>query len=1198
MKSRNMHALAILLASIAVWPLAQAKNDNLLSNPGFEELGPDGKAVNWVFSREGSVMSDEKLAHRGKTFARVRFDDRASQTLDCRPGSYYLVEGWVRAENPETRDLPRVKVYFLRPDGSRAFVTGGTMEKRGIEKWEHFAIPVRAPHDAETVQVALIGAFGGQDWFLFDDVALSVTETREWSMYADVLDLNGKTVVVPHLADVHSFATYRIPPQSLTPIDGRLSTAAWTGRSQKIQQRPPVCDFDVRFREPTEFNWVLVHALSPTRPLGRVEIHTLPPDRHDEGKRITRIPKSDALVHSVRFKPAVASGFRLRMSDADQRTTEIHEIQAFRLQDGLGGAGEGVRLANGVLEESDARLIGTAYPATDDQQALTPSPSGARAAGDEVVEVKPGRYLHIVVPPTGPYGAAANSTGVKLVTVELSAESLGKNDIVEICLKQPAELDTNIVYAELNDRGLPDRLKDMKERNFADAFRVVSRLPVAPLRVTFDIPDIVLQPGEKLWLTVRSEKGLRVKPQQSRVFVLTCAPEDTLPQYLARVERLAVRAYARASEAHVYDGRPYRDMMLYEIVQRVLRYNPDNVAANHILRRIALRWSPVEVARPGPEDAPDWAVWGRHAAREWKRIADWWIDNRWVENGELGGNLNDDVEYTCHWPLMYLITGDDRIRQALGAIADAVWEQSGETGYSIQAVDVEHAAEDSSCSLPQMLLCEYGSPVHVERMIKMSEHIPFWTGINDRGRRHFRSYMFNTRMIRDEPPDDVDHLYCALAMCGAAHLAWYCHNPQPWGWVHEYAQAWADVAMRSDKGKPVGALPCDVHFETGEIAPYRDAWNKSVYYTGGHYVMRYLLLGVARLTQDPALQPAADHQLGTIESAIESAEAAMQTYANPPASDPADPTSLDGTWRGRLRGNELQIYRATMATGKKEYLVGLLQEVAREFERSRWLLTEAEPYTDRIPVPGTNILRFMFLGGDVAGKTHVPGLAVSWEGGGTDFAALVLGADEQSLKVLLYSFADEPLRMAMRTWRLEHGRYEWTFGIDEDGDDMADGSIARRELDLLRHARVAFALPPQTTVVIEIRQLERLDPLTERTDLGLSARDIERKDARTLAVTVHNIGAAAAENVQVCLLDASGGVRAKASIATIAPPADVKPKQATVELVARSKIRDNWYVVVDPEDRIPEICETNNALAVGDAGPRSPFLTLRPRRTG
>ena len=1180
-----MLCLCPLLLYLNASSLAQDNEPNLLENPGFEELAADGKPLAWTIVGKGAVIADENRAHSGKAFARVRFDDRAYQALDCEPGSYYVIEGWVRAENPETRELPRVKVYFLRPEGGRAFVTGGTMHKPGIGKWERFSIPVRSPVSAARISVALIGAYEGKDWFHFDDVALRRTPTRDWPDLADTPDLNNKTLVVPDLADVHSFALYRIPPSSLTPIDGLLSTGAWTGRDTNIRHRPPTCDFDARFGRPVEFNWVLIHALSPTQALGEARLFALPQNRHAEGIPITTAcarqssgAQPPSLVHSITFPAVTASGVRLRIPGADQRTVQVQEIQALGLRDGLTSAGQGETLGSGALPEDQSNLLEAVYPLPDDRGAIA-----AGLPGDDAVQVGPQRYLNVFT------NGDDTARGVKLITLELAAESLGEDDALEVCLKLPAELDVNIRYAEQHDRGLMDRLKGMSRRNYADLFRVVTRLSTSPLRISFDIPDTVLAPGEGIWLTVRSEHGLRLQPKQSRVFVQTCSAADALPEHLPRVERVAVHAYSLASEAHAYDGRPYQDMILYRLVQRVLDYDPSNVPANHLLNRIARRWSPVEIARPGPQDAPNWAVWGRHAAREWKRIADWWIDNRWVENGELGGNLNDDVEYTCHWPLIYLITGDDRIRQALGAIADAVWEQSGETGYSIRATDVEHAAEDSSCSLPQMLLCEYGNPVHVERMMKMSEHIPFWTGINDKGRRHFRSYIFNTTMIRDEPKHDIDHLYCALAMCGATHLAWYCHNPQPSGWVREYAQAWSEVFMRAEKDKPVAALPCDVHFKTGETSPYTDSWRKSVYYSFGRYVMEYFLLGSARLFDDPAIQTAAEHLLGSDERVVEKAEEAMKRYANPPKADPDDPTSLDKTWRSP--GDEVSIYRATLATGNKECLESLLVEIAKEFERNRWLLTEAEPFTDRVPVPATNILRYMFLGGDCAGKTHVPGLAVSWEGGGTDLAAFVVASARDSLKALLYSFADEPLEMAMRTWRLEHGSYEWTMGFDDNADDAPDGDLERRELELFRYARIPFTLPPNRAAVIEIRQLEKLEPLTARADLAISDRDIDRAARDTVQATVHNIGAAPAQNIAVRLLDEAGSIRAQATITKLDAPADLKPKLATVQLSANAEIGKTWRVVIDPANTIPEICEGNNSIAVADPRPR--FIYLR-----
>lgn len=54
-------------------------------------------------------------------------------------------------------------------------------------------------------------------------------------------------------------------------------------------------------------------------------------------------------------------------------------------------------------------------------------------------------------------------------------------------------------------------------------------------------------------------------------------------------------------------------------------------------------------------------------------------------------------------------------------------------------------------------------------------------------------------MITTEPPYDMDHLYCALALCGATLLPVYCPNPQPIGWISEYQQAWSIVAQSTKK---------------------------------------------------------------------------------------------------------------------------------------------------------------------------------------------------------------------------------------------------------------------------------------------------------------------------------------------------------------------------------------------------------------
>ncbi|NUQ02154.1 MAG: hypothetical protein HUU35_20085, partial [Armatimonadetes bacterium] len=481
-------------------------------------------------------------------------------------------------------------------------------------------------------------------------------------------------------------------------------------------------------------------------------------------------------------------------------------------------------------------------------------------------------------------------TGVRAVQLTLALGPAERDDVIELAVKQNAELDLNLPWAELTDRG-EKRAAEYSPRHHRDICRVYTQRAAnnaGPLTVAFDLPDLVLEAGEGLVLEVRCPTPLRIDPTRSSLRLETCAPQAARPEYLPRLERLMRLLYSAETEAHPYGSKPYQDMVINRYVQRVLAEDPANPAANAILCRIAARLPLVSIERPGPASAPDWAVWGRHAQREWYRVAAWWLENRWVPYGEIGGNLNDDVEYTCHWPLAYLITGDDRLRAALGTIADAIWEQSGGSGYSIAATDVEHAAEDSSCSLPQMLLCEYASPLHIERMMRMSEHIPTWTGINSKGRRQFKSYMFNAKMVSQKPKEDVDHLYCALAMVGPTHLSWYNRHPLTTQWTTEYATAWAEAGMSTAKGKPAGALPCDIRYSDSEIFPYTERYNQSVYYSFGDYVMKNLLLGAQRLglPSGEALPAICGVIEGTPQASVDRATKALETFANPPAAEP------------------------------------------------------------------------------------------------------------------------------------------------------------------------------------------------------------------------------------------------------------------------------------------------------------------------
>lgn len=1137
--------------------------DNLLLNPGFETLAAPGRAAEWSFSGGGKAVQDAKLAHSGEVCVRVRFEDHAAQTIAVTAGEWYLITGFCRAEKADTKEVPRVKLWFHDADGKQITQGGGFIYGVDAAHWQPFEISFTSPPGTAQVRVAMIGQFQGEDWFYFDDVGIKHIPVKDRPAIGDVPPLQGKTVVVADRADVVSYALYRVPSGWFSPIDGVLSSAGWTGRSPRITERPPTCDFDLSLGRPTPVSWALIHALNPLRPVGQASLTI--------GPRQVELTDDGAFVHSVRIPRAERTDqVRLRIHGADRRTAEVNEIQLFDVVDGVSLPGQAVELKlGGELSEAERADAAGRFPNTKDRAFVVAGGAG----GGQPLALDNGHPASLVA------RLGDQPVGVRGVALELALAAAERDTLLEVALRECVELDLDYWWATLKDRRLSDADK-RRPRADADVFRIFVpvRQGATSLSVAFDVPDRLLAAGEPLWLDLRADQPLTVAAQRSQVRVATCAPKEAAAEYAPLLERVVRRLYTCETEAHPYGATRYQGSVLHRYVERLLELDPDNAAGTIIFCAIANRLPLVEVKRPGPASAPDWAVWGRHAQREWTNVVKWWIAHRWIASGELGGDLNDDVEYSCNWPLAYLITGDEALARAQRAIADAVWVQSGGSGYNIVATDVEHAAEDSSCSLPQMMLCEFGNPVHVERMMAMSRHIPFWTGVNEKGRRQFKSYVFNTKMVGTKPKEDIDHLYCALAMVGATHLTWYNAHPLTSQWTAEYAQSWAEAGMSDAKGKPVGVLPCDIKYSTGEPFPYTDRWDRSVYYSFGHYVMNSLLIGAEFLGLDagPALKPMVQRIVGDEAKAIADTKAYLDRVAQVPEPLPGKRYCADGTWRPMGAGSDAP-YRAALATGDRAVLVRYLEEMAREMERTRFLVTEAEPYTDRVHVTGGTFLRHMFLGGDVAGKTHVPGLAVSWENGGTDFAALVLRADETSLKALVYGFFDAPRDMALRVWRLRRGNYDVRVGYDDDGDDRIDREVSKSRQLLRRHSRVPFRIEPNRVLVVEFTGGAAPAAAKALPDLALSADDLKVVDGK-LQVTVHNLGLAPATGATVELLDAAGKVVAKQSLPTIPAPLDLQPKTATVTFPTTKATTVRLLPATDDTDQVPE----NNTLK-GDA---------------
>ncbi len=1176
-----LRGLGVLLALLSASVLSAQE---VLVNPGFEELDAEGQPVGWHVA-EGCKILGPAHARSGDHAVEVSYQNGLRQTIQVQPGETYRVTGYTRRPPGEKPVAGRVLTRWLDAEGRKVRGNSDYYHTAGTQ-WTRFSHVLSIPDGCVQIHLVVDGPYQTEDWFRFDDLTLSKIDRLAGIVPEALFALQGKSLRAIRIADCRSFALLRLPGYMDRPCDGKIETAA-TMRAYRDRPNPhEYCDFDFTFHQPEAVNFALIHTIA--QPLERAALFA---EAEDGWRQVVTLANEDHSLLAASFDTVTTQRMRLRVHKRpEDEGITINEVQFFELS-------RMPQVAGGQARS----LVPLAAPPEDiaeDLGALSSASSltllaSKEAARDGQVALKAGVTHHLL---SGPVEEATGLGGIRL---HMGFKGSEAGRAVEVALLSPNLRDRNIRYIHYSDRVTSGRyaegLKPGRNAEYRDLFRVVAPLvPAADgavLDLQVDIPDMIVRPGERVWLRITPFDDETLEPARSSLGVEWKTVEEALPEYLLDLERILRRAYAECSEAHVYDGSKNLDeFALVRLLREFQALAPENEVAKHIERRVFRLRTKVDLVRPGPADAPEWAVWQRKLLKEYADIVHWWIDNRQLPNGELNGYLEDDTELTCEWCFLPLVTYDAKVREAMRLVAEAVWSVIGEGGYSPHTMDAEHAGEYAGLSQTFMMLLDYGNPLYVERCMKTVKNMEWWTLVNGQGHRHFRSYLFNASRVDDSEGKDIDHACNAYAMKSGFYAAWYSGAIQPRGWLTEWARGWAHAAMSTDKEKPLGAIPFDIHARTGEIAPYTEKWNQSVYYRDCVTHVKDLLLGGWDWSGDAAMveplkyQGSAFSEPDTMwrmrsgdtsrdEMAVARAEQLIEE--NQTQSDFPEP----GSWNAYNMYGELAYLWAWWATRDMRYLEEGLKEQCRNMERMRWLITEAEPYTDRAYIPGDRLLPFMMLGGSGGEvRANYPDFAVSWEGIGHDVAVIVTDRSDTRLKVLAYSFADQPLDVVMRTWSLPHGTYRVSYGVDEGGDGAADTNIETNVVALHRYAPVFLTLAPGKTTVITAEQLERADEITGRPDLALSAVDVQAEDEE-LVVTVHNLGAAPTPaGIQVEGHNGQGKVVAQAELPAIEAPSDCVPRTATVRLKAAGVSA----IMLNPGGQLPEITEQNNYLDLPD----------------
>ena len=733
-------------------------------------------------------------------------------------------------------------------------------------------------------------------------------------------------------------------------------------------------------------------------------------------------------------------------------------------------------------------------------------------------------------------------------------------------------------------------------------FNIQIKDPTWPSRTMLDF-SFSVKPGEArtLWLDTRD----RILPKGKSLYLtLASASPDFGSRTIEGAKiRLIFKPWNEAYREHVADRfTQIRDnyanlveerandprLNLYNRfeadVQDLLRVDPKHYPAqNYWYDLDHAHGKPLFVQPAVPEGIPAWAFRQVEDLKYFNRFVLWWIENRQIGNGELGGGLSDDDDLTNCWPGAALMGCEpEKIRTAVLGLLDAIYQNGMFTnGLATIQTDGLHSHEEGIEAQTQAMLVDYGSPKQIERIMETIRALDERLMLkNKAGHRHFRSSYFSGTNMADESVWEWSlQQQEFLLLQPVLTLAEYNGNQRARQLAIDMADGLLAHARRDSSGKII--LDTEINFSSDASRPsplgskgmlassMGDGATISTSSAG-----LQLLWVVYEMTGDKKyLQPLLDLGDGVLGLMAE---------------DALDILSMRDTWGKQIvakttptKGADLYRHLAWQMTGNKTYLEQYYADQAESSALREYINTEGSLWSDRVFAANRELQRSR-LGGValVRGAIH-SGHAVSWKfkapASAESVAILVPEATPSTAKIVVYVLDQKPVEASMTFWNIEPGMWEVTQGLDLNGDETADTIVSKRVVSLERSQSIALSFAPRRTTILELKLKSQSTPYYLRPDLGISLDDVKLVGG-TLRVMVHSLGSTATEPTSMALIR-NGKSIASSTVPTIAPPLDLRPQVVEVHLVVPSGVKvEECSLQIDPEKKLHEITVLNNRV--------------------
>ena len=541
-----------------------------------------------------------------------------------------------------------------------------------------------------------------------------------------------------------------------------------------------------------------------------------------------------------------------------------------------------------------------------------------------------------------------------------------------------------------------------------------------------------------------------------------------------------------------------------------------------------------------PAGVPAWAFKQIEFLRHYKHLINFYIDERQIENGEFGGGLSDDGDFTAMW--IGLVAMDSDRKKVMAShlrCLEAFYEQGMFTnGLPTIQSDELHSAEEGLIALGQALTGDFSNPKQLERAMETARALWWLTGVNKNGDRLIQSSYYSGSKMATEWPWGIQRPYSPLAISAASYLVRYNGN-------EKLKKLWTELAdslsksLRKDGGGVHGYIRVedseDIYFS---LERPREA---------GLYILLYTAW---RFTGDKKyfdLIPKGAHfALDKMEKFFYESLAAVPV------------TNKDA---------EFEKYE------KLNFVAGV-----REYYN-----THGHPWIDRVYFDPATI-QYDRLGGVAheRGSCIYPMNRIRWEfecnGDDEKVAILSPCATDDRIKLVVYNLSGETVNADIIGAEINPGNWKLSYGIDTTGDDTADKDIVSDETSFERSGRVSVSFAPNAYTIVTLERVSDGVPYWSRTDLGIGEDDVKFY-AHGMNVRIHSLGAIDTPETTIVLKNAEGEILKTADIPVIQAPTDLWPRYWDVIFNLHGvESLDGCYLEIDPEQKICEITRENNIV--------------------